>query len=67
MDNTESLMQVVDTPAIEREWGIKVSVTKGLWGVSLRQEMTRYIVIESSRQSCRRVRSEFGFALLDVA
>jgi choline dehydrogenase-like flavoprotein len=25
-----------------REWGIKVAVSKGLWGQSLRQEMTRY-------------------------
>jgi choline dehydrogenase-like flavoprotein len=25
-----------------REWGIKVSLTKGLWGMELRQEMTRY-------------------------
>jgi choline dehydrogenase-like flavoprotein len=25
-----------------REWGIKVTVTKGLWGVKLREEMTRY-------------------------
>jgi choline dehydrogenase-like flavoprotein len=25
-----------------REWGIKVAVTKGLWGMDLRQEMTLY-------------------------
>jgi choline dehydrogenase-like flavoprotein len=25
-----------------REWGIKVAVSKGLWGMPLRQEMTRY-------------------------
>ena len=25
-----------------REWGIKVAVSKGLWGMELRQEMTRY-------------------------
>lgn len=25
-----------------REWGIKVAVSKGLWGMSLRKEMTRY-------------------------
>jgi choline dehydrogenase-like flavoprotein len=25
-----------------REWGMKLAVTKGLWGMGLRQEMTRY-------------------------
>jgi choline dehydrogenase-like flavoprotein len=25
-----------------REWGIKVAITKGLWGMALRQEMTLY-------------------------
>jgi choline dehydrogenase-like flavoprotein len=50
-----------------REWGIKLALSKGLWGMDLRQEMTRYnhmaglkIVgeIEPSRANCVELAAE---------